>query len=134
LPRSYTLVTALKACAFLKDLEQGQKIHSQAMENGFEQDSFVGNSLISMYVKCGSIQHAQGVFNKLLVRDVISWTSLISGYAEYGPWQEISVCLDQMQVEGISPSVVTVACSLKACGKLEDLGKGRQIHMDITMK
>eukprot|EP00250_Pteridium_aquilinum_P024641 c29380_g1_i1 orf=3-248(+) len=81
-----------------------------------------------MYAKCGAPEKAQEVFDKLSVRNVISWTALIAGYAEQGLGEEALICYEQMQLAGYPPDVVTFACALKACGSIKALDKGQEIH------
>ncbi len=45
---------------------------------------FSGNSLVDMYAKCGSMDNACKVFNKMPSHDVVSWNALLGGYAMHG--------------------------------------------------
>ena len=128
---SVTLVALLKASAKLKDPEKGFKIHLVASKSGLlEIDPFVGTTLVDMYAKCGFLDEAQKVLYILRVRDVVSWTALISGYAEYGHGKKAIDCFEKMQLESISPNVVTYICLLKACTSIGDLTKGEEIHAE----
>lgn len=128
-------IALLKACIELKDLESGQDLHAEIVRKGlFEKSIFVGSTLIDMYVKCGSLVKAQEVFDKIPIQNVVSWTALIAGYAEYGEVQEVFACVEQMQHEGIYPDAFTFVCMLKACGILAAIDKGREIHVEITNK
>jgi pentatricopeptide repeat protein len=71
-------------CASLVALGNGRWAHEQIIENGCESDVFVGNSLVDMYAKCGSMEHACKVFNKMSSRDVISWNAILAGFAMHG--------------------------------------------------
>eukprot|EP00250_Pteridium_aquilinum_P015120 c22392_g2_i1 orf=2-871(-) len=83
-PDAVTFLSSLKACGTLGFLEKGQDIHAEIeRKNLVLVDAAIGNTLLDMYVKCGSLDIAQQVFDRLPVRDVISWTSLIAGYAEH---------------------------------------------------
>jgi pentatricopeptide repeat protein len=64
-PDKFTFVQASKACAGLRALEDGRLVHRQLVQSGCESDVFVGNSLLDMYAKCGSIEEAWRVFNKM---------------------------------------------------------------------
>ena len=73
------------------------------MDRGLlEKDIVLGNGLIDMYARCGSIEDACNVFNNLEVRDVVSWTALISGYALHGLGEEALACFEQMQNDDLS--------------------------------
>ncbi|CAK9213959.1 unnamed protein product [Sphagnum troendelagicum] len=64
-PDPVTFVGVLNACASAVTLEEGRCAHEQIIQSGFESDSFVGSSLVNIYVKCGSIEDARSVFNKM---------------------------------------------------------------------
>jgi hypothetical protein len=57
-PDSVTFVGVLNACASIIALEEGRCVHHQIIQSGLESDVFVGNSLLDMYAKCGSIEDA----------------------------------------------------------------------------
>ncbi|MCO5574280.1 hypothetical protein L7F22_028062 [Adiantum nelumboides] len=59
-----------------------------------------------MYAKCGVLWKAQQVFDALPVRDAISWSALIAGYAQQGLGQEAMICFHRMRDESCSPNVV----------------------------
>ncbi|MCO5608702.1 hypothetical protein L7F22_062916 [Adiantum nelumboides] len=130
----FTFVALLKACAKLQLLERGQDLHKELADLGIESDLFVGSILVDMYAKCGSIAKAQEVFDGLSDRSIVSWTALISGYAEHGPAEKALRCLDLMDLEGISLDAGCYICSIKACGNLEYLFKGMEMHSEVVKK
>jgi pentatricopeptide repeat protein len=69
---SVTFVGVLNACASVVALGKDRQVHEQTIESGCESDVFVGNSLVDMYAKCGTMEDACKVFNKMSSRDVIS--------------------------------------------------------------
>ncbi len=83
-PDSFTFVGALNACASLVALEEGRSIYQQIIQSGCESVTFVGNSLVDMYVKCGSMEDACKVFNKMTSRNVVSWNAMILGHVKCG--------------------------------------------------
>jgi pentatricopeptide repeat protein len=64
-PNSVTFVGVLNACASVVALEEGRCAHEQIMQSGWDSDLFVGSSLVDMYAKCGSMEDAWKVFNKM---------------------------------------------------------------------
>jgi pentatricopeptide repeat protein len=71
-------------------------------------DVFVGNSLVEMYAKCGRMEDAWRVFNKMPSRDVISWsTTMILGHVKCGQRQKALELFQQMQEEDVHPNCVT---------------------------
>lgn len=83
-PDKFTFPLALKACATLSGLRQGREIHAHIIKMGFESDVYVGNALVDMYSKCGMIEDACEVFDKMSARDGVSWNSVIAGCVQSG--------------------------------------------------
>ncbi|KAI5081354.1 hypothetical protein GOP47_0004537, partial [Adiantum capillus-veneris] len=130
---SFFFVNSLTNCAKKKDLYQGTRIHAHIRDSGLlEKNTYLGNIIISMYVKCGAFVRAQQVVDELLVPDVVSWNTLIAGYAQQGRGQEALGCFQRMRSEGISPNAITYACILKACGTMQNADMGQEIHDDIV--
>ncbi|KAH7276503.1 hypothetical protein KP509_39G009800 [Ceratopteris richardii] len=130
-PNIVTFVCMLKACGNMENSQEGRELHAEVSRRGFDRDLTLGNTLIDMYGNCGLPMKAKDVFDKLPVRDVISWTSLISGYVKGGFGIEALHSFEQMKSHGFSPDVVTFVCSLKACGMTKSLDLGKDIHSDI---
>ncbi|CAM6048440.1 unnamed protein product [Sphagnum compactum] len=114
-PNSLTFVGVLNACASLFALEEGRCIHKQIIECSCETNVFVGNSLIDMYAKCGSMREAWRVFDMMPLRDVVSWNALLSGYAMHGHGKEALGHFEQMCEAGVEIDGVTFVCLLSAC-------------------
>ena len=128
-------VALLKNCAKKKDLREGTSLHVDVVKRGFlQKNPYVGSALIHMYVKCGCLDRAQQVLDELFLRDVVSWSTLISGYAQQGQGEEALNCFERMQNEGLSPDSITFVCILKACGSIGAINKGKQIHKEIVDK
>ncbi|KAI5056069.1 hypothetical protein GOP47_0029590 [Adiantum capillus-veneris] len=132
---THGFIGLFKACAALHDIERGCALHADIARLGLlEVDVFLGTAVIDMYAKCGSVAKAQEVFDSLLNRDVVSWTSLISGYAEHGPYEEAFGCVRRMRQEGGSPNSHTLVCLLKACGHLGAIERAEEVHTEIVLK
>eukprot|EP00250_Pteridium_aquilinum_P000097 c10113_g3_i1 orf=34-876(+) len=92
----YTYVALLRVCTKLKDVETGRDLHAEIAKEGLlKSNLFVGNALVDMYAKCGSLIEAQEVFNILPVRSVVTWTALIAGYAQNECGDEALKCFEQ---------------------------------------
>ncbi|KAK4741250.1 hypothetical protein SAY87_024838 [Trapa incisa] len=109
------LCSMLHACASLANLSLGEQIHSLAVKYQSSCDVGLGNALVDMYAKCGEIENANLAFNELPVKNVISWTSLIAGYARNGSGHVAIELYKKMECEGLEPNHVTFLCLLFAC-------------------
>eukprot|EP01018_Ginkgo_biloba_P000985 Gb_03691 [translate_table: standard] len=114
-PNSEIFAIVLPVCADLAALEQGKEIHEFIIRGGFQPDVFVGNTLVDMYAKCGRIENACNVFNQMPKRDVVSWTTMIVGYAMHGHGKEALKIFEQMQHSGTKPNQITFVGVLSAC-------------------
>ncbi|XP_057873047.2 pentatricopeptide repeat-containing protein At1g11290, chloroplastic-like [Cryptomeria japonica] len=114
-PDSTTFASILPACAKIGALEQGINIHQSIMEGGVLSEIIVGNALVDMYAKCGSIYKARQLFDKMPQRNVVSWNAMIAGYAQNGYCKDALKIFESMKDYGIYPNIVTFACVLCAC-------------------
>eukprot|EP01018_Ginkgo_biloba_P023309 Gb_30523 [translate_table: standard] len=127
-PDNSTIPCVLKACASLSALQEGKEIHDDIVGSRFESDVFVAAALIDMYAKCGRLEDARSVFDKMPARDAVSWNAMISGYAQNGYAIEALCLFHQMEVGGTKPNSVTFVSVLPACAQLGDLQQGKWIH------
>eukprot|EP01018_Ginkgo_biloba_P037438 Gb_29878 [translate_table: standard] len=130
-PDNFTFSFVLKACAGLSALQEGKEIHYHIIKKGSESDVFVGAALIDMYAKCGHIDEARHVFDKMCTRDVVSWTAMIAGYVLNGHATKALALFHQMQLADMKPDSVTVVSVLSACSQLGALKQGKQMHAYI---
>eukprot|EP01018_Ginkgo_biloba_P002764 Gb_31266 [translate_table: standard] len=130
-PSRFTFASVLPACASLASLEHGMKIHEDVIRNGFQCNVFVESALIDMYAKCGSIEKARDVFDKMHQRDVVAWNTMIAAYTRQGLSEGALELFAQMQRSGTEPDQFTFSCVLPACANLGALEQGMQIHDEI---
>ncbi|PON48075.1 Pentatricopeptide repeat [Parasponia andersonii] len=84
LPTSVTFVLVLSACSKLKDLDTGKQVHKYIKDREIEPNLVLENALIDMYAACGEMSLSLEVFENMKNRDVISWTTIVSGFANSG--------------------------------------------------
>eukprot|EP01018_Ginkgo_biloba_P036993 Gb_08070 [translate_table: standard] len=127
-PNSVTIVSVLPACAHLGALEEGKLIHEYIVQKGFQIDDSLGNSLVAMYAKCGSVEIARHVFNNMSKKSVVSWNAMIAGYAQNGHANEALRLFRRMQLANITLDSATIVSVLPACADLATLQQGKCIH------
>ncbi|XP_054787563.1 pentatricopeptide repeat-containing protein At5g66520-like [Prosopis cineraria] len=84
LPNNLTFPFLLKDCTSRLDEATGSGIHAQVVKFGFYDDIFVGNSLINLYMACRLLSNARKLFDEMLVRDTVTWNSVIIGFLRNG--------------------------------------------------
>lgn len=128
----FTLSSALSAVSAIQCLRLGKEIHGYIMRTGFDSDEVVWSALSDMYGKCGSINEARQIFDKMVDRDVVSWTAMIGRYFQEGRREGGFALFSELIKSGIRPNAFTFAGVLNACADhaAEELGK--QVHGYMT--
>lgn len=126
-PDNITFASVLSGCKNPEALELGKQIHGRITESGLQLDVNLGNALINMYIRCGSLQDARNVFHSLQHRDVMSWTAMIGGCADQGEDMKAIELFWQMQNEGFRPVKSTFSSILKVCTSSACLDEGKKV-------
>ncbi len=128
-PNPVTFVRVLNACASVGALEEGRHAHKQIIQSGCESDVFVGSSLIDMYAKCGSMEDASRVFNKITC-DMLSWSAMLFGLLKSGSsTKHIRTIL--RNATGKSAPHLHHIWVLNACANVVALEESRYAHKQI---
>lgn len=116
-PTEITILAIVPTISNLGELGMSESFHGYCMKRGFDVlDVRVENSLIDMYAKCGSVDNTFKVFEEMGVRrNLVSWTSMISGFAMHGMAREAVGLFEKMGNEGFTPNRVTFLSVLNAC-------------------
>ncbi len=64
--------------------------------------------------KCGSMEDAWIVFNKMPSQDVVTWNAILGGCVMHGHGKEALKHFEQM-CKGVQPNDITFVCLLSAC-------------------
>jgi pentatricopeptide repeat protein len=132
-PDSNSFSSVLSACTKLAALEQGMEIHEHIVTSGLQSDVCVANALVDMYAKCGDIEKARDLFDKMQERNAISWTAMIGGYAMNGCGKEALKLFEEMQQRsGVIPNHVTFVCVLSACCHTGLVEEGQKYFNHMT--
>ncbi|CAA0812700.1 Pentatricopeptide repeat-containing protein [Striga hermonthica] len=127
-PISSCYVPILQECLEPNSASRVEPLHAHMMKTGFSQDYFLMTLLINVYAKRGSMAAARKVFDTLPNRNVVTWTTLMTGYVHNSqPKSAIPVFMEMLEV-GVSPTNYTLGTILNACLSLYDIGLGKQIH------
>jgi pentatricopeptide repeat protein len=114
-PNSVTIPCLLPACGNIAALLHGKAAHCFSLRNGIFNDVYVGSALIDMYAKCGRMLASRLCFDMMPNRNLVSWNSLMAGYAMHGKTFEAINIFELMQRCGQKPDHVSFTCVLSAC-------------------
>ncbi|XP_010278232.1 PREDICTED: pentatricopeptide repeat-containing protein At4g37170 [Nelumbo nucifera] len=128
----FTVSSALAASAAVPCLKLGKEIHGHIMRTGLASDAVVWSALSDMYGKCGSVEEARHVFDKMLDRDIVAWTTMVGRYFESGRRKEGFELFSELLRSGIRPNGFTFAGILNACSADAAEDTGKQVHAYMT--
>ncbi|KAL3520100.1 hypothetical protein ACH5RR_018249 [Cinchona calisaya] len=125
LPNRSSFTSALNSSSEMASVDQGKEIHGAAIKLGLDSDSFLGNSLVVMYSKCGNINDGIIIFKEISDKNIVSWNSVIVGCAQHGCGKWALTFFGQMIHAGVCPDDITFTGLLSACSHAGMLQKGR---------
>ncbi|KAL8232688.1 hypothetical protein R6Q57_002466 [Mikania cordata] len=120
--------SATKASAILSSCNVGRSVHCLALKTGYDIDVFVGSSMVDMYSKCGKIEDARKLFDEMPMKNVVSWSGMIYGYAQLGENEEALWLFKQALFENLDVNDFTFTSVICVCGNTTLLGLGKQLH------
>ncbi|KAL6005751.1 hypothetical protein ACLOJK_006324 [Asimina triloba] len=129
----YALAEALKASAARRSLNHGLQVHAVMVKSGFCGFTVLMTALMDFTIKCNSLDHARRLFDEMLDRDVVSWTSMVVGYARHQNYEEALLLFRRLVVSETAPNAYSFSGALSACSGLQALKQGRQIHAQLLV-
>lgn len=110
-----TFLSALPLCSYLAAKRQGKELHGCILRLGFEFTTSIANALIEMYSYTGSLRNSILVFEQMKIRDLVSWTAIISSYGMYGEGMQALQAFHHMKLAGIVPDHIVFIAIMRAC-------------------
>ncbi|KAL5992836.1 hypothetical protein ACLOJK_013755 [Asimina triloba] len=131
---SVTMASILPICAQLDDLLCGRLIHLYVIKHGLDLDVFVSNALIFMYAKLDCMREAQKVFDDMVVKDLVSWNSVISMYDQANEPIAVVHLFTEMKGNGFQPDMLTLVSLASAAAQLGNSQNGKVVHGFVVRK
>ncbi|XP_024541807.1 pentatricopeptide repeat-containing protein At4g18520, chloroplastic-like [Selaginella moellendorffii] len=127
----------LRRCGRARALEDGRRVHAHIVSTGQSPNPFLGNLLVQMYGKCGSLGEARRAFEGIpeSKRNVYSWGLMISAYAQSGHHKQAIDLFQRMQETKtmvVKADCVILASVLGSCAASGDLQTGKAIDEKIS--
>ncbi|KAF8088920.1 hypothetical protein N665_0527s0038 [Sinapis alba] len=128
-----SLVELTRRCVSFTALKRARQLHALILTAGAAHDSpYAGNNLISMYVRCGSLEQARKVFDTMPQRNVVSYNALCSAYSRNQSYASFAFSLiTRMESESLKPNSSTFTSLVQVCVLLEDVLMGSLLHSRI---
>ncbi|XP_050372895.1 pentatricopeptide repeat-containing protein At3g20730 isoform X4 [Argentina anserina] len=118
----------LQLCIDERVERPGLLVHTHVITNGFASSLHLNTKLINFYCTFGHVVSAGKVFDKMPERNVVSWTSMLSGYAQSGRYEKALGVFLEMRRAGLRANQFGYGSALKACTGLRALRVGMQIQ------
>lgn len=96
-----------------------------------EQNIYVANNLLRVYITCGKLQEACQLFDKLENKSVVTWNIMIGGYAQHKTEDAVETFNQMRQLGGAQPNEITDLSVLQACANPSALKWGTELHAHI---
>lgn len=127
-PVVYNYTYLLKVCGDVGEIRRGKEIHGQLIVNGFSLDLFAMTGVVNVYAKCGQIEEAYKMFDRMPERDLVSWNTIVAGFAQNG-FAELALDLvTRMHEEGRRGDFITIVSILPAVANVGSLRIGKAVH------
>ncbi|XWS67702.1 hypothetical protein CRYUN_Cryun04dG0028600 [Craigia yunnanensis] len=134
-PDTFSFISGLGACSIEGCGRNGKEIHCQVIRSGFEMDLKVETSLIYMYAKCGNVDYAERVFDRIVHKNIVAWNAMIAGYVFNACFYESFSCVKKMQEVGkLKPDAITMINLLPSCAQMGALLMCKSIHASAIRK
>ncbi|KAI4370333.1 hypothetical protein MLD38_018696 [Melastoma candidum] len=130
-PNEFTFSGVLNACADHAAEELGKQVHAHLIRVECSPQHFSASALVHMYSKCGNMEFAREVFERIQKPDLVAWTSMITGFARNGLSSEAIRFYEFMLESGIQPDHVTFVGILSACVHAGLVDKGLEYFHSI---
>ncbi|KDP33320.1 hypothetical protein JCGZ_12869 [Jatropha curcas] len=120
-----TLTSVLTICSDLPASYLGDQIHAEVIKTGFDDVTEVSNATVTMYARCGNMHSALKEFTSMSSHNIISWNSIICGFAHHGFGEQAIEMFEQMKLTDVKPNHITFVGVLSACSHAGLVDQGR---------
>ncbi|KAI4319987.1 hypothetical protein MLD38_033516 [Melastoma candidum] len=131
---AFTFASLLSGAASIGAIGKGEQIHARMVKLGFDLNLAVCNSLISMYARCGDIRAAYRVFGEMDDRNVITYTSMVTGFAKHGFATRALDTFQEMVDSGVRPNAITYVAVLSSCSHVGLVSEGWEHFWSMQTK
>ncbi|XP_024519077.1 pentatricopeptide repeat-containing protein At4g02750 [Selaginella moellendorffii] len=114
-PDHVTFISVVDACASIPEVTQVRLLHDEISCWNLDHHPQLQNALLSLYSKCGCVDRARIIFERLPTVGVIPGSAMLQAYAENGHGHQTLSFFRLMVLQGVHPENVTFLSILSAC-------------------
>lgn len=122
------LAQLIQSYARTRKLGRGRQLHAHFVVHGGLPSAFLANHLLNMYAKCGDLHTALALFDAMPHRNLVTWTALISGFAQNARHLDAVSAFGAMCASGVRPNEFALSSAVQASASLGSSESGRQLH------
>ncbi|KAL6504013.1 hypothetical protein OROGR_025936 [Orobanche gracilis] len=142
-----TMVQVVAACRRSNRLKEGKSVHGHLIKAFPCSNLIIAAAMVDMYSKCGRVDIARAIFDRMPIKNVVSWNAMILGYCIHGnPLDGIGLYSDMVdnmikqneglnsnvdKVHWVQPDEITFIGILCACARLGMLAEGKKYFSDM---
>ncbi|XP_028769970.1 putative pentatricopeptide repeat-containing protein At5g59200, chloroplastic [Neltuma alba] len=130
LPDEYAITSVLKACALLLALGYGKGVHCQVLKSGLSLNRSIALKLMELYGKCGRLEDARKLFDKMSECDVVACTVMTTCYFDHGLTQEAMALFSKLE----SSDTVYWTAVIGGLVKNGEFNRGLEIFREMLAK
>ncbi|KAJ4960108.1 hypothetical protein NE237_020018 [Protea cynaroides] len=127
-PNQFAVSSILRACSASSWLKLGQQLHCMIYRLRLEDNVFVCTALVDMYCKCRELECARRFFDRMPVRNIISWNAILTGYSQNSLSGDCSQLFIELLKSEIKPDDITFSVVLSSIASAAKLSQGKQLH------
>lgn len=126
------IAAGLRHCGKIQAFKRGESIQAHIVKQGISQNVFLANNVISMYVDFRLLSDAHKVFDEMTERNIVTWTTMVSGYTCDGkPSKAIELYRRMVESQEEAANEFMYSAVLKACGLVGDIQLGSLVYERI---
>ena len=117
-PDEFIMVSLMSACSQVGSLELARWVDNYVTQSSIDLGrAHVHAALVDMNAKCGNMERATYLFEKMPKRELISYCSMIQGLSIHGCGEQAVSLFNMMLNEGLTPDEVAFTVILTACSQ-----------------
>ncbi|KAH0901798.1 hypothetical protein HID58_041301 [Brassica napus] len=129
-----SISSVLSACASVSSQSFGKAIHCFMIKRcSLASDVYSESTLIGMYAKCGNLESAMNVFERMEEKNIVSWNTIIAAYGNHGRLKDsLRLFREMVEDNGVRPDQITFLEIISSSCHAGDVDQGVRFFRSMT--